>query len=66
MSFSFETTLSGRRELEFVREARARGYFIALRYVGVDYVGYESRTGSLKAGITFPMMTCFAGLSEVL
>lgn len=35
-SFSIETTLSGRRELAFIREAQARGYFIELRYVGVE------------------------------
>jgi predicted ABC-type ATPase len=37
-SFSFETTLSGRRELAFVGEARDCGYQLEFRYVGVESV----------------------------
>ncbi len=35
-SFSFETTLSGRREFAFVRAAKSRRYRIELRYVAVE------------------------------
>ena len=35
-TFSFETTLSGRGEVAFIREARAHGYDVELRYVGVE------------------------------
>jgi predicted ABC-type ATPase len=35
-SFAIETTLSGRRELDLMRDARTRGFMVVLHYVGVD------------------------------
>ena len=35
-SFAFETTLSGRREFGLMRDARERGFFVVMHYVGID------------------------------
>lgn len=35
-SFGFETTLSGHREFELMRDARERGFRIVLHYVGLN------------------------------
>jgi predicted ABC-type ATPase len=35
-SFAIETTLSGRRELDLIRDARERGFMVALHYIGVE------------------------------
>lgn len=49
VSFNIETTLSGHSIVNFIKDAKARGYFIALFYVGLDSVELSKRRVAIRA-----------------
>ncbi|WP_314702139.1 zeta toxin family protein [Campylobacter rectus] len=49
VSFNIETTLSGHSIVNFIKDAKARGYFVTLFYVGLDSVELSKRRVAIRA-----------------
>lgn len=69
INFSQETTLSGRRTIRTIQQAREKNYHIRLYYVGVS--GAEEsffglQTVFARAGIIFRNRTCCGAMKSVL
>ena len=49
VSFNIETTLSGHSIVNFIKDAKARGYFVTLFYVGLESVELSKRRVAIRA-----------------
>ena len=63
VSFNIETTLSGHSIVNFIKDAKARSYFVTLFYVGLDSVELSKRRVAIRAALktdTLPTRPCWS------